>query len=148
MTRVGTDSGQDSKSGSEYRNAEGSEDNSSDGREDRLESEDDDRQKESGKGHKVHSDVPAEEMLSDEYYEQDGEEQSDSMHYRGFHHAIGSNSRPQSKPVAISSHVKRKSRVLNHNDDDDDDNNADADADYDEEDEEDGNLFNIVALSL
>lgn len=137
MTRVGTDSGQDSKSGSEYRNAEGSEDNSSDGREDRLESEDDDRQKESGKGHKVHSDVPAEEMLSDEYYEQDGEEQSDSMHYRGFHHAIGSNSRPQSKPVAISSHVKRKSRVLNHNDDDDDDNNADADADYDEEDEED-----------
>lgn len=135
MTRGGSDSGQDSKSGSEYRNAEGLEDNSSDGREDRLESEDDDRQKEVGKGHKVHSDVPADEMLSDEYYEQDGEEQSDSMHYRGFHHSIGPNSRPQSKPVAISSHVKRNSRALNDNDADDDDNNDDAD--YDEEDEAD-----------
>lgn len=145
MTRGGSDSGQDSKSGSEYRNAEGLEDNSSDGREDRLESEDDDRQKEVGKGHKVHSDVPADEMLSDEYYEQDGEEQSDSMHYRGFHHSIGPNSRPQSKPVAISSHVKRNSRALNDNDADDDDNNDDAD--YDEEDEADGNLFYIVVLS-
>ncbi|XP_030959800.1 protein CHROMATIN REMODELING 5 isoform X2 [Quercus lobata] len=135
MTRGGSDSGQDSKSGSEYRNAEGVEDNSSDGREDRLESEDDDRQKEVGKGHKVHSDVPADEMLSDEYYEQDGEEQSDSMHYRGFHHSVGPNSRPQSKPVAISSHVKRNSRALNDNDADDDDNNDDAD--YDEEDEAD-----------
>lgn len=142
MTRGGSDSGQDSKSGSDYRNAEGSEDNSLDGREDRLESEDDNRQKDVGKGQRGHSDVPADEMLSDEYYEQDGEEQRDTMHYRGFQHSIGLNSRPQSKPVANSSHVKRNSRVLNDNEDgDNDDKNADADADYEEEDEEDGSLF-------
>ena len=146
MTGGGSDSGQDSKSGSDYRNAEASEDNSLDGREDRLESEDDNRQKDAGKGQRGHSDVPADEMLSDEYYEQDGEEQRDTMHYRGFQHSTGLNSRPQSKPVANSSHVKRNSRVLNDNEDGDnddknDDADADADVDYEEEDEEDGSLF-------
>jgi chromodomain-helicase-DNA-binding protein 1 len=144
MTRGGSDSGQDSKSGSDYRNVEGSEDNSLDGREDRLESEDDNRKKDVGKGQRGHSDVPADEMLSDEYYEQDGDEQRDTMHYRGFQHSIGLNSRPQSKPVANSSHVKRNPRVLNDNEDgdnDDKDADADADADYEEEDEEDGSLF-------
>ncbi|XP_059429432.1 protein CHROMATIN REMODELING 5 isoform X1 [Corylus avellana] len=134
MTGGGSDSGQDSKSGSDYRNAEASEDNSLDGREDRLESEDDNRQKDVGKGQRGHSDVPADEMLSDEYYEQDGEEQRDTLHYTGL------NSRPQSKPVANSNHVKRNSRVLNDNEDgDNDDKNddADVDADYEEEDEED-----------
>ncbi|KHN38371.1 Chromodomain-helicase-DNA-binding protein 2 [Glycine soja] len=77
----GSESGQESKSGSDYRNADGSEDNSLDGRAGRLDSDDDDGQKEAGKGPRGHSDVPAEEMLSDEYYEQDGEEQSDSLHY-------------------------------------------------------------------
>ncbi|KAG2674741.1 hypothetical protein I3760_13G152700 [Carya illinoinensis] len=142
LTRGGSDSGQDSKSGSDSRNAEGSEDNSSDGREDRLESEDENRQKQLGKRQRGHSDVPADEMLSDEYYEQDGEEQRDSMHFGGFKQSIGLSSRPQSKPVASNSHVKRNSRVFNDNEDDDndgddEDNNADADGDYEEEDEED-----------
>lgn len=146
LTRGGSDSGQDSKSGSDSRNAEGSEDNSSDGREDRLESEDENRQKQLGKRQRGHSDVPADEMLSDEYYEQDGEEQRDSMHFGGFKQSIGLSSRPQSKPVASNSHVKRNSRVFNDNEDDDndgddEDNNADADGDYEEEDEEDGIYF-------
>lgn len=149
MTRGGSDSGQDSKTGSDYGNAEGSEDNSLDGREDRLASEDDDRQKQVGK-HRGHSDVPADDMLSDEYYEQDGEEQRDSAHYRGFNHAIGVSSRPQSKPPVISSHVKRNNRVLNdkEDDDDDDNNNDDADGDYEEEDEEDGNLLFFFSLCV
>lgn len=136
----GSDSGQETKSGSDYRNAVGSEDNSSDVREDRIDFEDNDRPKVS-KGQRGHSDIPADEMLSDEYYEQDGEEQSDSMHYRGFHHSVGSNSRPQSKPAAVSNHAHRTSRVLNDNEDyddgDDDNENIDAaDADYEEEDED------------
>ncbi|PPS05497.1 hypothetical protein GOBAR_AA15131 [Gossypium barbadense] len=69
----GSDSGQDSKS--DHRNLEASEYNSSDDRDDRLDLEDDEAQK--GKAQRGHSDVPADEMLSDEYYEQDGEEQKD-----------------------------------------------------------------------
>ncbi|KAH7560701.1 hypothetical protein JRO89_XS10G0077400 [Xanthoceras sorbifolium] len=98
-TAGGSDSGHDSKS--DYKIAEGSEDNSSDDRDNRLESEEE-GQKGAGKGQRGHSDVPAEEMLSDEYYEQDGEDQSDSMHYRGFSHSVGINSRLQSKPVAVN----------------------------------------------
>ncbi|GAY42250.1 hypothetical protein CUMW_065340 [Citrus unshiu] len=71
---AGSDSGQDSKY--EYKNMEGSYYNSSDEREDRLESQDE-GQKPANKAAKGYSDVPADEMLSDEYYEQDGEEQND-----------------------------------------------------------------------
>ncbi|MFQ6651183.1 hypothetical protein Gotur_023049 [Gossypium turneri] len=76
----GSDSGQESKS--DHKSLEGSVYNSSDDRDDRLESEVDEAQKEVGKSQRGHSDVPADEMLSDEYYEQDGEEQSDTMHYK------------------------------------------------------------------
>ncbi|XP_017982665.1 PREDICTED: protein CHROMATIN REMODELING 5 isoform X1 [Theobroma cacao] len=134
----GSDSGQDSKS--DHKNLEVLEYNSSDDRDDRLESDDDEAQKEVGKAQRGHSDVPADEMLSDEYYEQDGEEQSDTMHYRGFSNSVGLNTRPQSKPVCVSTTVSRGSRALNtrnYDDEDDDVNNDDADADYEEEEEED-----------
>ncbi|KAG6792807.1 hypothetical protein POTOM_001966 [Populus tomentosa] len=129
-----SDSGQDSKS--EGRNAEGSEDNVSNGRDDRLDSEDEEGQKEAGKGGKGHSDVPADEMLSDEYYEQDGEDQSDSVHYRGFSQSVDLSSRLQKKPVPIKNNVSRRPRGL-HNSEGYDDNNNDGDADYEEEVEDD-----------
>ncbi|KAH9790088.1 protein chromatin remodeling 5 [Citrus sinensis] len=132
---AGSDSGQDSKY--EYKNLEGSYYNSSDEREDRLESQDE-GQKPATKAAKGYSDVPADEMLSDEYYEQDGEEQSDSMQYRGFSNSVGLNSRSQSKTVAVNSSVSRRSRALKRHkdDDDDDDDNNNEDADYEDEDEE------------
>ncbi|XVF04811.1 hypothetical protein REPUB_Repub05bG0117700 [Reevesia pubescens] len=136
--QVGSDSGPDSKA--DHKNLEGSEYNSSDYRDDRLESEDDEAQKEAGKAQRGHSDVPADEMLSDEYYEQDGEEQSDTMHFRGFSNSVGLNTRPHSKPVSVSSTVSRSSRALNnrnYDDEDDNNNNDDADADYEEEEDED-----------
>ncbi|KAJ8751171.1 hypothetical protein K2173_016352 [Erythroxylum novogranatense] len=129
-----SDSGQDSKS--DYKLAEGSEDNVSDERDDKLVSEDEEGQKELSKGQKGHSDVPAEEMLSDEYYEQDGEDQSDSMHYRGFNRSVGVNSRQQ-MPHVPHNNVSRISRALPSNDDTEDNNNDDGDADYEEEDEDD-----------
>uniref|UniRef100_A0A6N2L4N4 Protein CHROMATIN REMODELING 5 n=1 Tax=Salix viminalis TaxID=40686 RepID=A0A6N2L4N4_SALVM len=128
-----SDSGQDSKS--EDRNAEGSEDNVSNGRDDRLESEDEEGQEEGGKGGKGHSDVPADEMLSDEYYEQDGEDQSDSMRYRGISKPVDLSSRLQSKPVPIKNNVSRRSRGL-HNHEGYDDGKNDVNADYEEEDED------------
>ncbi|KDP35983.1 hypothetical protein JCGZ_08378 [Jatropha curcas] len=131
--QVASDSGHDSKS--EFKNAEGSEDNISDGGDDRLESEDEEGQKEVGKGQRGHSDVPADEMLSDEYYEQDGEDQSDSVHYRGFNNSAGLNSRAHLKPAPANNSFSRRSRAL-HNDDNDEEND-DGDADYEEEDEED-----------
>lgn len=132
---AGSDSGQDSKY--EYKNMEGSDDNSSDEREDRLESQDE-GQKPASKAPKGYSDVPADEMLSDEYYEQDGEEQSDSMQYRGFSNSVGLNCRSQSKPVAVNNSVSRRSRALKRHKDVDDDNDDDnnEDADYEDEDEE------------
>lgn len=136
--RGGSDSGQDSRS--DYKNGEGSEDNSLDDGDNRVEPEEDEGQKEVSKGQKGHSDVPADEMLSDEYYEQDGEEQSDSVQYRGLSHSVGLNSRPQPKPVAANKTMSRRARAINNledDDEDDDDNNDDADADYEEEDEED-----------
>jgi chromodomain-helicase-DNA-binding protein 1 len=140
-----SDSRQDSKS--EDRNAEGSEDNVSNGRDGRLESEDEEGQKEVGRGGKGHSDVPADEMLSDEYYEQDGEDQSDLMRYRGFSKPVDLSSRLQSKPVPIKNNVsRRRSRGLHNSEGYDDDNN-DGDGDNEEEDE-DGNFFVIVAFSV
>lgn len=134
----GSDSGQDS----DYKNVDGSEYNSSDGREQRLDSEDEDGTKDATKGQQGPSDVPTDEMLSDEYYEQDGKEQNEEVHYRGFHHSIGSNSRPQLKPAAGNKNTIRSSRVLNDNenfDDGNDDRNNNDDADYEED--EDGNLL-------
>ncbi|MCI19769.1 chromodomain-helicase-DNA-binding protein 1-like, partial [Trifolium medium] len=121
----GSESGKESKSGSDYRNAGGSEDNSLDGETGRLDSEDDDGQKEAGKGRRSHSDVPAEEMLSDEYYEQDGEDQSDSLHYNGIHKPTGRNSWPQQMSTSTKRTVRRKSRISDD----------DGDGDYEEEDE-------------
>ncbi|XVF47300.1 hypothetical protein PTKIN_Ptkin03bG0098700 [Pterospermum kingtungense] len=134
----GSDSGQESKS--DHKNLEGSVYISSDDGDDRLESEDDEAQKEVGKAQRSHSDVPADEMLSDEYYEQDGEEQSDTMHYAGFSNSVGLSSRPKSKLVSVGTTVSRSSRALNnpkYDDEDDEDINDDVDADYEEEEEED-----------
>lgn len=139
QSHAGSDSGQDSDS----RNVVGLEYISPHGREERLDSEDDNGSNDVDKGQHGHSSVPEDEMLSDEYYEQDGEDQSDVMRHRGFHHSLGSNSRPQQKATP-----GRASRVLSDTEDfgDGDDydyNNDDADADYEEEDK-DGNSFYTV----
>ncbi|RDX93137.1 Protein CHROMATIN REMODELING 5, partial [Mucuna pruriens] len=122
----------ESKSGSDNRNADGSDDNSAEGRGESLDSEDDDGPKDSGKGPRGHSDIPAEEMLSDEYYEQDGEEQSDSLHYRGFRQSTGSESRPQQMSTIVKRHM-HKFRIL----EDTEGNDGDADYEEDEADEDD-----------
>ena len=122
-----SDSGHESRSGSEYRNDEGSEGNSSGGGEDQLESDDCDVQKETEK-------VPADEMLSDEYYEQDGDDQNDTLQSRGMNHA-SLYSRPQSKTVTPTNTAPRNRRRAY-----DDDDYAEEDDDEDE-DEVDGQLF-------
>ncbi|KAJ7965012.1 chromatin remodeling 5 [Quillaja saponaria] len=139
-----SDSGQEVKSETGHRNAEESEGNSFDRKEVVLDSEDDDGQNGVEKGPTAtgHSDVPAEEMLSDEYYEQDGEEQSDSFHSRRNHQPVGSKSWPQRTHAAVNNHLRRNSRVLvdaedDDGSDDDADNIDDGDADYEEEDEAD-----------
>lgn len=118
-------SGEESKSGSEYKNEEES-DEVSDGREDQLDSEDEGRQKQMGKGRSV----PADEMLSDEYYEQDGDDQSDSLHYKAANPSSGYSSKPQSRPVAASKYASRKSTASK-------DQGDDEYADYEDDDSED-----------
>ncbi|CAI0548785.1 unnamed protein product [Linum tenue] len=111
----------------------GAKDNVSDGEDDRLGSEYEEEAKESHKVLKGHSDVPVDEMLSDEYYEQDGEDPTDLGHYKGFSNSAGLNSRLQSKPAPVDNHLSRSSSALRNNRVDDNDD----DADCEEEDEDD-----------
>lgn len=137
MIHGGSDSAQDSKSESDNRTAEGSEDNISNEKDGASEFEDDDQPKEV-KVQGRYTDVPAEDgMLSDEYYEQDGDEQSDSMPYRGFHNSGKSNKSQLQSVNANNNHMRRNSRLVNDEDDEDgDDEDHNDDADYEEDEEE------------
>ncbi|WRX32708.1 SNF2 [Theobroma cacao] len=118
----GSDSGQDSKS--DHKNLEVLEYNSSDDRDDRLESDDDEAQKEVGKAQRGHSDVPADEMLSDEYYEQDGEEQNDDPDDADFEPDYG----------VASGHAGNKDKDWDGEDSEEED-NSDGDVDVSDEDD-------------
>ncbi|XP_047321306.1 protein CHROMATIN REMODELING 5 isoform X2 [Impatiens glandulifera] len=124
------ESGQESKSGSEYKNEEASDCDSSDAHEDRQRSEDESRQKleiQRGQG-----DRPTDEMSSDDYYEQDGDDQSDSL-YRTSNHFTAFDLKPQSRSAPTGSCSKsRSSRDVEYDDAD-----ADADVDYEDDEEED-----------
>lgn len=124
--RNGSESEQDSKYRFDGKNGEAPEDNSSDGRE-------------IDKVPKGQNDVPADEMSSDDYYEQDGEDQSDSFHYRGLNHSSVVKPQPQTRPVAVN--IARNSKTSNDHEYDDEEDGDDGDADYEDEDEEeeDGN---------
>ncbi|XP_075520131.1 protein CHROMATIN REMODELING 5-like [Primulina tabacum] len=132
---------EESKSVSEY---EGSDlEESSDGAEDRMESKSYDmrHKKVSAKGHQI---VPADEMLSDEYYEQDGDDHSDMPnHRRTMNQSSGFGLRMPPRPVALSG-IIGKSKLLKANryghedadfedagDDDDKDGDDPDDADFD-----------------
>ncbi|KAL9234807.1 hypothetical protein vseg_009633 [Gypsophila vaccaria] len=117
-----SDSGHESRSGSEYKNDDGS-----DGEDDY------ELQKELDK-------IPAEEMLSDEYYEQDGDDQVDSVPFRNMKPATLS-SRPHSRPPPTTKLISRSRRAVIDDDvyaDEEDDEDDDApdgddpeDADFD-----------------
>lgn len=122
-----SESGEESKSGSEYKNEDRSEDEFSDGENDRAnELEDDDMGKEGGK---IQS-VPPDEMLSDEYYEQDGDDQSDSLHHRAINRSSGFSLKPPPRPVASNKFASRKSKASKANYDD-------QDAEYEDDDDDD-----------
>lgn len=131
-----SESGEESKSGSEFKNEEGSEDESSDGEEDGgNELEDGDNGKEMGKS----QNVPLDEMLSDEYYEQDGDDQSDSLHHRAINPSSGFSSKPPPEHVAANNFASRKSKTLKAGYDEDD-----ADYEEDGEDEVDGTHIKVA----
>ncbi|RAL38980.1 hypothetical protein DM860_014806 [Cuscuta australis] len=120
----------DAKSGSDYKNEEESEDESFDGRDDRLDSEDYGQHMETRKG----AGVPADEMLSDEYYEQDGHDQSDSLHHNVANDSSGNNTKlPKLGVIAARNNASRKlktSKACQYDDDD-------ADCGEEEEEEDD-----------
>lgn len=139
VLKEGSDSAKDSQSG--YKDADHSEDNISNDRSDKVESENEnEKQKALNKRQGVLADVPADEMLSDEYYEQDEDNQSDHVHYKGYNNPINSRSLP--KTVSISHSKLRASRAIHkssHYSDGNYGNNGDADIDYEEE--EDGKFL-------
>ncbi|KAF9610701.1 hypothetical protein IFM89_024140 [Coptis chinensis] len=75
------------------------------------------------------ADVPVEDMLSDDYYEQDGDGQSDSFHHREINQPTTSNLKKLSRPVSFKKNVLKKSKSGN------------VDGDYYDNDEEDGTFF-------
>ncbi|KAK4789616.1 hypothetical protein SAY86_016920 [Trapa natans] len=132
-----SDCGQDSRSGSEMKYSERSDENMTDAKY----SDDDEGHKEAARNQRGQPDVLAEEMLSDEYYEQDGDDQSDRVPYRGFKQPLGNNSRPsiKLKPTASNRRVSCNSNTLNIDEEGDfnDDSGKNDDSDYDEEDDHD-----------
>ncbi|KAK3127929.1 hypothetical protein QOZ80_7AG0580300 [Eleusine coracana subsp. coracana] len=79
--------------------------------------------------------VPAEEMLSDDYYEQDGEEQSESLHRGGMKLPSCSTSSMSAK--SASRQKKKATKYNTYEDDDDDDEYNDENDDDDDADEDD-----------
>ncbi|GAB2226803.1 hypothetical protein Droror1_Dr00008594, partial [Drosera rotundifolia] len=124
-SQVGPDIAHQSRTGFEYRNEDGSEGTSSDAGQSRSGSED-------YHGHEQMEKVPADDMLSDEYFEQDVEDHSDSVHYRGINNTLSMNSRPVPRPAGGSNKMSHKRALY-----------VDEDADYqDEEEDEDENVEN------
>jgi chromodomain-helicase-DNA-binding protein 1 len=140
--REGSDPAKDSQSG--YKEAYHSEDNHSNDRSEKLDSEnenDNENEEEDNEMNKHQSgqaDVPADEMLSDEYYEQDEDNQSDHVHYKGYSNPTNSRSLPKAGSAVHSN--SRTSRAIHkniHYSDSNHDHNGDADMDYEEEEDED-----------
>ncbi|CAN8257999.1 unnamed protein product [Cochlearia groenlandica] len=135
--REGSESAKYSQS--EYKDEYQSEDNHSNDLSNKLDSEnenDDDKamnQRQSGQ-----ADVPADEMLSDEYYEQDEDNQSDHVHYKEYSNAINSRSLPKTgSAINNKARVSREIHNSNYYGDGNHDHAGDADMDYEEEEDED-----------
>lgn len=124
------------QSGSEYKNEEGSEDEASDAREQDIPMlEDDDR----GKELRKNQSVPLDEMLSDEYYEQDGDDQSELLHRRVVNQSTNFSSKPLPRHVGANKGASRKAKAseVDYDDEDNDDGEGvDDDADYEEDDDD------------
>jgi chromodomain-helicase-DNA-binding protein 1 len=90
---------------------------------------------------RANGEVPAEEMLSDDYYEQDGDEQIESLHRGGMKQSSCSTSGGATKSA---SRQKNTAKYNSYADDDDDDEYND---DNDDDDDADG-IFKSCVLSL
>ncbi|CAN6206359.1 unnamed protein product [Urochloa humidicola] len=86
---------------------------------------------------RANGEVPAEEMLSDDYYEQDGEEQIESLHRGGMKQSNCSTSGGATKSASRQKKTTTKYNAYAEEDDDeyDDDNDDDDDADEDDPDD-------------
>ncbi|CAN6200133.1 unnamed protein product [Urochloa humidicola] len=85
---------------------------------------------------RANGEVPAEEMLSDDYYEQDGEEQIESLHRGGMKQSNCSTSGGATKSASRQKKMMTKSTYADDDDDEyDDDNDDDDDADEDDPDD-------------
>lgn len=133
------DSGEESKSGSEYKNGGGSEGESIGGRdEDRDELEYDDGVKEHGK---IQS-APRDEMRFDEYYEQDGDDNSDSWPCREINRPSGYSGKASQRSVSTKNNTSRKPKSWRTDYDNEDDVNDEDDEDGgDEDDPEDADFY-------
>ncbi|CAL5071351.1 unnamed protein product [Urochloa decumbens] len=86
---------------------------------------------------RANGEVPAEDMLSDDYYEQDGEEQIESLHRGGMKQSNCSTSGGATKSASRQKKKTTKYNAYADDDDDeyDDDNDDDDDADEDDPDD-------------
>lgn len=119
-----------------YKGEEGSEGNFSHERDDKdseyYEGQRDDEEVQRGQ-----ADVPADEMLSDDYYEQDGDEQSDTLHYRELNRPSASSSKQLARPVTYNNNTSRKAKTVNADDDYYDDEDEEDEVEEDDPDDED-----------
>jgi len=103
--------------------------------------EDSDWQKDGEQLQRGQIDVPADEMLSDDYYEQDGKEQSDSLHGRGLNLPSIPGSRLPLRPVPVMKNATKSSKAAKYDE-------YDEDEDYEESVEEEGLILIYVNVLL
>ncbi|KAF8112794.1 hypothetical protein N665_0061s0003 [Sinapis alba] len=114
--------------------AQHSEDNLSNDQTDNLDSEFDNQEDKAMNKHQ--SGQAADEMLSDEYYEQDEDIQSDHVHYKVYGNAINSRSLPKSgSAIHSKARASREIQRNIHYADGNHEDNGDADIGYEEEEE-------------
>ncbi|XP_020108708.1 protein CHROMATIN REMODELING 5 isoform X2 [Ananas comosus] len=82
-------------------------------------------------------DVTADEMPSDDYYEQEGEEQSDSLHRSGLSRPSSSGLRLPPKPVSDRKKASKSSKRVKYDEYDDDEDYAEGDDEEDDPDDAD-----------
>lgn len=137
-----SDSEQESKkSDSDYQVEEDFVNNASEGGEDQSEPADCYGEKNLGENQRDQAGVPVDDMLSDDYYEQGGEDQSESLSGKEGNKVRSLNSRFSSRDVNSNKNLAKGLKAVKSDYDDDEDYHVE-----DGEDEEDGKHFKCLIL--
>lgn len=142
-----SDSEQESKkSDSDYQVEEDFVNNASEGGEDQSEPADCYGEKNLGENQRDQAGVPVDDMLSDDYYEQGGEDQSESLSGKEGNKVRSLNSRFSSRDVNSNKNLAKGLKAVKSDYDDDEDYHVEDGEDEEDEDDPDDADFNPISV--